>query len=352
MQNKKIFINNKEISSEVPPYIIGEISANHNGSIENVYKLIDVAKKSGASAAKIQTYTADTITANSNSKDFMIEGGLWDGRSLYDLYTEASLPWDWHKPIFNYAEKKGLTIFSSPFDSTAVDLLENLNAPAYKIASFEAIDIPLIKYVASTKKPMIISTGMTTTDEIEEAVNAASEAGCEDIILLHCVSNYPALSSDYNLKTILDMQSRFDVMVGLSDHTIDNTTAIASVALGAVVIEKHITLNRDAGGPDDSFSLEPKDLEELCTKSSTAWESLGKENYHRNQAELDNKKFRRSIYFMKNKKFGEVIDEDDVRVIRPGYGIKPKYLEEIIGKKLSRDAIKFTPVSWESIDWD
>jgi N-acetylneuraminate synthase len=352
MQNKKIFINNKEISSEVPPYIIGEISANHNGSIENVYKLIDVAKKSGASAAKIQTYTADTITANCNSKDFMIEGGLWDGRSLYDLYTEASLPWDWHKPIFDYAEKKGLTIFSSPFDSTAVDLLENLNAPAYKIASFEAIDIPLIKYVASTKKPMIISTGMTTADEIEDAVNAASEAGCEDLILLHCVSNYPALSSDYNLKTILDMQSRFDVMVGLSDHTIDNTTAIASVALGAVVIEKHITLNRDAGGPDDSFSLEPKDLEELCAKSSTAWESLGKETFHRNQTELDNKKFRRSIYFMKNKKIGEVIDEDDVRVIRPGYGIKPKYLEEIIGKKLSRDVIKFTPVSWESIDWD
>ena len=350
MKNKKIFINNKEISSDVPPYIIGEISANHNGSIENVYKLIDVAKKSGASAAKIQTYTADTLTVDCRSKDFMIEGGLWGGRSLYDLYNEASLPWDWHKPIFNYAEKKDLTIFSSPFDSTAVDLLEDLNAPAYKIASFEAIDIPLIKYTASTKKPMIISTGMTTTDEIEEAVNAALGAGCKDLILLHCVSSYPALSIDYNLKTILDMQSRYGVMVGLSDHTIDNTTAIASVALGAVVIEKHITLSRDGGGPDDSFSLEPQDLEELCAKSSIAWESLGEANYQRSQSEMDNQIFRRSIYFMKNKKSGELIRESDVRVIRPGFGIKPKHLEEIIGKKLSHDVEKFTPVSWESID--
>ncbi|MDA7789037.1 pseudaminic acid synthase [Gammaproteobacteria bacterium] len=350
MQNKKIYINNKEISSDVPPYIIGEISANHNGSIENVYKLIDVAKKSGASAAKIQTYTADTITADSTSKDFMIEGGLWNGRSLYDLYSEASLPWEWHEPIFNYAEKKDLTIFSSPFDSTAVDLLEDLNAPAYKIASFEAIDIPLIKYTASTKKPMIISTGMTTTEEIEEAVNAALGAGCKDLILLHCVSSYPALSIDYNLKTILDMQSRYGVMVGLSDHTVDNTTAIASVALGAVVIEKHITLSRDGGGPDDSFSLEPEDLEELCTKSSTAWESLGQANYLRSQNEIDNKKFRRSIYFMKDKKSGEEIEECDVRVIRPGFGIKPKHLEKIIGKKLSRDVVKHSPVLWDSLD--
>ena len=350
MKNKKIFINNKEISLDVPPYIIGEISANHNGSIENVYKLIDVAKKSGASAAKIQTYTADTLTVDCKSEDFMIRGGLWGGRSLYDLYSEASLPWDWHKSIFNYAEKKDFTIFSSPFDSTAVDLLADLNAPAYKIASFEAIDIPLIKYTASTKKPMIISTGMTTTDEIEEAVNAALGAGCKDLILLHCVSSYPALSIDYNLNTILDMQSRYGVMVGLSDHTIDNTTAIASVALGAVVIEKHITLSRDGGGPDDSFSLEPQDLQELCTNSSIAWESLGEADYRRSQSEMDNQIFRRSIYFMKNKKSGEVIRESDVRVIRPGYGIKPKYLEEIIGKKLSHDVGKFTPVSWESID--
>lgn len=350
MQNKKIFINKREISSDVPPYIIGEISANHNGSIENVYKLIDVIKKSGASAAKIQTYTADTITVNSRSKDFMIEGGLWDGRSLYDLYSEASLPWDWHKPIFKYAEKKELTIFSSPFDRSAVDLLEDLNAPAYKIASFEAIDIPLIKYTASTKKPMIISTGMTTTDEIEEAVNAALGAGCKDLVLLHCVSSYPALPIDYNLKTILDMRSRYDVMVGLSDHTIDNTTAIASVALGAVVIEKHITLSRDGGGPDDSFSLQPQDLEELCEKSTTAWASLGSANYHRSQSEIDNKKFRRSIYFMKDMKSGEVIKESDVRVIRPGFGIKPKYLEQVIGKKLIHDVSKYTPLLWELLD--
>ncbi|MDB9934911.1 pseudaminic acid synthase [Gammaproteobacteria bacterium] len=350
MRNKKIFINNREISLEVPPYIIGEISANHNGSIENVYKLIDVAKKSGASAVKIQTYTADTITADCRSKDFMIDGGLWDGRSLYDLYSEASLPWDWHKSIFNYAAKKDLTIFSSPFDASAVDLLEDLNAPAYKIASFEAIDIPLIKYTASTKKPMIISTGMTTTDEIEEAVNAALVSGCKDLILLHCVSSYPAHSIDYNLKTILDMQSRYKVMVGLSDHTVDNTTAIASVALGATVIEKHITLNRDGGGPDDSFSLEPADLEELCHKTLTAWESLGSADYKRSSSEIENKQFRRSIYFMQDKKVGQIIEEKDVRVIRPGYGLKPKYLEEVIGKKISQDVGKFTPVSWGVIE--
>ena len=350
MQNKKIYIDNKEISLSMPPYIIGEISANHNGDIQNVFKLIDIAKSSGASAVKIQTYTADTMTVDSSEEEFIIRGGLWDGRNLYDLYKEATLPWDWHKDIFDYAKNKEITLFSTPFDSTAVDLLENLNTPAYKIASFEATDLPLIKYVASTKKPMIISTGMTTIDEIEEAVNVAQQSGCDDLILLHCVSSYPALSENYNLRMIEDMQERFqDVVVGLSDHTIDNTTAIASVALGARVIEKHITLDRNGGGPDDSFSLEPSDLMELCEKSLTAWKSLGNADYKRSQSEIDNKKFRRSIYFMKDIKAGETIKEDDIRIIRPGFGIEPKYLDEVIGKTLKLDASKHDPLKWEYI---
>lgn len=350
MQKKKIYIDNKEISSSMPPYIIGEVSANHNGDIKNVYKLIDVAKSSGASAVKIQTYTADTMTVDSSKEEFMLRGGLWDGRNLYDLYKEATLPWDWHKDIFNYAKKKEITIFSTPFDLTAVDLLEDLNTPAYKIASFEAIDLPLIKYVASTKKPMIISTGMTTIDEIEEAVNVAQQSGCDDLILLHCVSSYPALSENYNLRTIEDMQERFqDVVVGLSDHTIDNTTAIASVALGARVIEKHITLDRNGGGPDDSFSLEPSDLMELCEKSLTVWKSLGNADYKRSQSEIDNKKFRRSIYFMKDINAGETIKADDIRIIRPGFGIEPKYLDEVIGRTLKLDALKHDPLKWEYI---
>jgi N-acetylneuraminate synthase len=350
MQKKKIFIENKEISSSMPPYIIGEVSANHNGDIQNVYKLIDVAKSCGASAVKIQTYTADTMTVDSSKEEFMVRGGLWDGRNLYDLYKEATLPWDWHKDIFDYAKKKQITIFSTPFDFTAVDLLENLNTPAYKIASFEATDLPLIKYVASTKKPMIISTGMTSVDEIEEAVDVARQNGCDDLILLHCVSSYPALSENYNLRTIEDMKIRFkDVVVGLSDHTIDNTTAIASVALGARVIEKHITLNRNGGGPDDSFSLEPSDLMELCEKSLTAWKSLGNADYKRSKDEIESKKFRRSIYFMKNMKAGETIKEEDIRIIRPGFGIEPKYLNEVIGKTLKLDALKYDPLKWEYI---
>ena len=343
-------INDLELNINSKPYLIAEVSANHNGDIQNVYKLIDVAKSCGASAVKIQTYTADTMTVDSSKEEFMVRGGLWDGRNLYDLYKEATLPWDWHKDIFDYAKKKQITIFSTPFDLTAVDLLENLNTPAYKIASFEATDLPLIKYVASTKKPMIISTGMTSVDEIEEAVDVARQNGCDDLILLHCVSSYPALSENYNLRTIEDMKKRFkDVVVGLSDHTIDNTTAIASVALGARVIEKHITLNRNGGGPDDSFSLEPSDLMELCEKSLTAWKSLGNADYKRSKDEIESKKFRRSIYFMKNMKAGETIKEEDIRIIRPGFGIEPKYLDEVIGKTLKLDALKYDPLKWEYI---
>lgn len=265
------------------PYVIAEMSANHNGLIENAFLIIKKAKESGADAVKMQTYTPDTITLNCNSEEFYIRGGLWDGRTLYNLYQEAYTPWDWHKPLFDFARNIGITIFSSPFDNTAIDLLEDLNAPAYKIASFEAVDLPLIKYAASTGKPLIISTGMADAEEIQEAIDAAYSAGCKELAILHCVSGYPAPASDYNLRTIQDMQIRFGVPVGLSDHTLDNTTAIAAVALGACIIEKHFTLDRNGGGPDDSFSLEPADLAALCRDSKTAWQALGRVDYVANQ---------------------------------------------------------------------
>lgn len=332
-----ISINGRRIASDMPPYVIAELSANHNGKLENALLLLDVAKKAGADAIKLQTYTADTITLNCDSEEFRIEGGLWGGRTLYDLYEEASMPWEWHKPLFQRAKKLGITIFSSPFDHTAVDFLEELNVPAYKIASFEVVDIPLIRYVASTGKPMIISTGMADEEEIAEAVEAAQDAGCKEIAVLHCVSGYPAPAEDYNLRTISDMQKRYGVVTGLSDHTIDNTTAITSVAAGASIIEKHFTLDRSGGGPDDSFSLEPHELAALCSDSETAWKALGKVDYGRKSSEQGNVKFRRSLYYVTNLKCGDVVTAADVRSVRPGYGLAPRYLTEIIGKKLSTD---------------
>src|SRR5690606_11756668 len=293
-----ITIAGRRVSSSEPPYIIAEMSANHNGSIENAFKIIEEAKKAGADAAKLQTYRPDTITLNCDSDDFRIKGGLWDGRTLYELYEVAHMTWEWHKPLFDHARKVGITIFSSPFDHTEVDLLEDLNAPAYKIASFEAIDLPLIKYVARTGKPMIISTGMADAEEIEEAIAAAKDGGCRELAILHCVSGYPAPAEDYNLRTIPDMIERFGLVTGLSDHTLDNSTAIASVALGASIIEKHFTLDRNGGGPDDSFSLEPAELTALCRDSKTAWSALGEVNYGRKSSENGNVKFRRSLYFV------------------------------------------------------
>jgi|TARA_B100000929_G_scaffold291181_1_gene288840 N-acetylneuraminate synthase len=346
---KNLNINGREIGKGRTPYIIAEMSANHNGKIENAFKIIDMAVSCGADALKLQTYRPDTITLNSTSPDFMIEGGLWDGKSLYELYEGAYLPWDWHKPLFDYAKTKGITIFSSPFDNSAVDLLEDLNTPAYKIASFEATDLPLIKYVASTGKPMIISTGMANDDEIEEAVSAAYEGGCKELALLHCVSGYPAPASDYNLLTITDMRSKFGVNVGLSDHTLDNTTAIASVALGAVIIEKHVTLSRKGGGPDDSFSLEKEDLAALCRDSKTAWSAIGSIDYGKKSSEKANVKFRRSLYFVKNIKAGEVITPEHIRSVRPGYGVAPKYFESLIGKIVKKDFNACEPVTFDGI---
>ena len=298
------------IGNDQEPYIIAEMSANHNGNIETAFRIIEEAKKAGADALKIQTYTPDTITLNSDLPDFQIKGGLWDGKTLYELYRWAHTPWEWHKPLFEHARKIGIPIFSSPFDNTAVDLLEDLNAPAYKIASFEAVDLPLIRYVASTGKPMIISTGMADAEEISEAIAAAREGGCKELAILHCVSGYPAPAEDYNLRTIPDIMERFGLVTGLSDHTLDNTTAIASVVLGASIIEKHFTLDRKGGGPDDSFSLEPADLAALCRDSKTAWNALGKIDYGRKSSEQDNVKFRRSLYFVKDMNAGDVVTLD------------------------------------------
>ena len=336
MKNNFIEIGGRKIGDDYPPYIIAELSANHNGDINRAFKILEMAKECGADAIKIQTYTQDTLTIDCDKEDFKIKGGLWDSRTLYDLYREAHMPWEWHKPLFDKAKSLGLTIFSSPFDNTAVDLLEELEAPAYKIASFEAIDIPLIEYVAKTGKPMIISTGMANKVEIMEAVDAAYNAGCNQLVILHCVSGYPAPSNDYNLATLPDMRERFGVLTGLSDHTIDNTTAIASVALGACLIEKHVTLNRDGGGPDDSFSLEKPELFQLCRDSEIAWQALGSVNYERKESEKGNMVFRRSLYVVSDINKGEKFTNDNIRSIRPGYGLPPKNLKNILGKTASK----------------
>lgn len=345
----EITIAGRQIGNQHAPYVIAEMSANHNGNIDAAFRIIEEAKKAGADALKIQTYTPDTITLDSDLPDFQIKGGLWDGKTLYELYKWAHTPWEWHKALFDHARKVGIPIFSSPFDTTAVDLLEDLNAPAYKIASFEAVDLPLIRYVAATGKPMIISTGMADAEEIEEAIAAAREGGCKQLAILHCVSGYPAPAEDYNLRTIGDMIERFGLVTGLSDHTLDNTTAISSVVLGASIIEKHFTLDRNGGGPDDSFSLEPSDLEALCRDSKTAWKALGQVDYGRKSSEQGNVQFRRSLYFVKDLKAGDTITPDSVRSVRPGYGLAPKYFDQIVGKVVRVEVSKNTPVSLDVV---
>lgn len=351
MKNELI-INGRKIGAQALPYIIAEMSANHNGDIKTAFRIIEEAKKAGADAVKIQTYRPDTITLDSDLPDFQIEEGLWKGRSLYELYEWAHTPWEWHKPLFEHARKLDITMFSSPFDTTAVDLLEDLNAPAYKIASFEAVDLPLIRYVAATGKPMIISTGMADDEEISEAIDAARGAGCRELAILHCVSGYPAPAEDYNLRTIPDMIERFGLVTGLSDHTLGNTTAITSIALGASIIEKHFTLDRSGGGPDDSFSLEPDELRELCENARTAFAALGEVNYGRKSSESANVKFRRSLYYVKDLKAGDVITTDAVRSVRPGYGLAPKHLDEVIGVKVKEDVAAATPVRRDQLDSD
>lgn len=347
--NPFISIDGRLIGSDYPPYVIAELSANHNGDLNKALKIISVAKSSGTDAVKLQTYKPDTITIDIDNEDFRIPDGLWAGKTLFQLYEEAHMPWEWHKPLFEHARKQGLTIFSSPFDPSAVDLLEDLNSPAYKVASFEAVDLPLIKYVAGTGKPMIISTGMADSDEIEEAIAAARDGGCNQVAILHCVSGYPAPPEDYNLRTLSDMQERYGVPVGLSDHTLDNATSIASIALGASIIEKHVTLDRHGGGPDDAFSLEPEDLTSLCADVGVAWKALGKIDYGKKSSEIGNAIFRRSLYFVTDLKAGEKIKPENIRSIRPGFGLAPKYYDDVIGARLLVDVSYGTPVSFDLI---
>ena len=340
----------RRIGPGFPPFVIAEMSANHNGKLDAALRIIDEARKAGADAVKIQTYLPETLTLNCRKQDFLINDGLWAGRSLYELYEWAHTPWEWHADLFKHARTVGITIFSSPFDSTAVDLLEDLNAPAYKIASFEAVDLALIRYAAGTGKPMIISTGMSDAEEIQEAIVAAREGGCKELAILRCVSGYPAPASDYNLRTLSDMQSRYGLVTGLSDHTLDNTTAVASIALGASIIEKHFTLDRAGGGPDDSFSLEPQGLQELCKNVRTAWEALGDVNYARKSSELTNVRFRRSLYFIKPLKAGQRVTADAVRSVRPGFGLAPKHLQAVVGSTLTADVDFGTAVTWALLD--
>ncbi len=341
-----IEINGRKICNEFPPYIIAELSANHNGSLKKAKESIKAAKSSGADAIKIQTYTPDTMTIDCNKKDFIIKGGLWDGYKLFDLYKEAHTPYEWHYELFNYAKEIGITIFSSPFDETAVDLLEDLKTPAYKIASFELCDIPLIKYIAKKKKPILMSTGMASTVEIHEAVETAIKNGCESLLLFHCISSYPAPTEESNLKNIVFLRNEFKVEVGLSDHTIENTAAIASVALGATAIEKHFILNKKEKGPDSNFSIEPDELANLKEITSQAWMALGKEGLYRAKQEIKSKIFRRSLYFVRSIKKGEKITGTDIRRIRPGFGLAPKYENQIIDMELKKDVERGDPVSW------
>ena len=346
---ENISIDGRLIGSNMPPYIIAEMSGNHNGSIEKAFQIIEMAKAMGADAIKLQTYTADTLTIDCDKDDFLVQGGLWDGYTLYRLYQWAHTPFEWHKDLFDYASKVGITCFSTPFDETAVDLLEEIGSPAYKVASFEAVDLSLIRYIAKTGKPMIISTGMANLQEIEEAVAAARSAGCEDIILLHCISGYPTPVEQCNLKTIPDLAKRFGVISGLSDHSLGTTVSVAAVALGASVVEKHVTLSRGDKGPDSDFSLEPEELKRLCEDSKAAWSSLGSPGYEKRPVEQESVKFRRSIYIVKDINAGEVLTAEHIRVIRPGYGLPPKYFNELIGKRVTRSAKFGDPVSWQLV---
>ncbi len=345
-----ILIADRQVGGDSPPYLIAELSANHNGCLQRALDTISMAKQCGADAIKLQTYTADTMTIDHDDDSFYIQGGLWDGYKLYDLYKEAQTPYEWHKKMFDHARAIGITCFSTPFDETAVDLLEDLNVPAYKVASFEATDLPLIKYIALTKKPMIISTGMASLEEISEAVEAAREGGCNELILLHCISSYPAPIEQSNLRTIPDLREKFGVQVGLSDHTLTNTASIASVALGATVIEKHFILDRNEKGPDSEFSLEPNELEALCREAKDAWSALGVAGYECKPAEESNLKFRRSIYFVEDMKPGEVITDKHIRRIRPGFGLSPKHFDQIIGRKAKQDINRGTATSWDLLD--
>lgn len=347
---KEIKIEGRTIGPNSKPYIIAELSANHNGSIDRAFETIEMAKRAGADAIKLQTYTPDTMTIDCDKPDFQVEGGLWDGYKLYDLYQWAHTPFEWHKAMFEKAREVGITVFSTPFDETAVDLLEELDAPAYKIASFELTDLPLIKRVAQTGKPMIMSTGMANYEEIAEAVSTARDNGCQELVVLHCISGYPSPVDQANLATIPDIAKEFDCVVGLSDHTLGTAVSVASIVMGASLIEKHVTLSREDKGPDSEFSLEPEELKALCLDTESAWKAIGKAGYERKPVEEASMKFRRSIYFVKPLKAGEEITREHIRRVRPGYGLPPKYFEELIGKSVKVDVDFGDATSWENIE--
>ncbi len=346
-----IKIGGLNIGSDFPPFIIAEMSGNHNQSLERSLQIVEEVAKAGAHAIKLQTYTADTMTLNIKENEFFIDDpkSLWNGKSLYELYQEAYTPWEWHKEIFKRAKKLGLIAFSTPFDATAVNFLETLNVPAYKIASFENIDIPLLKIIAQTGKPIIMSTGMASLSELEESVRTIRESGNEQLILLKCTSAYPADPSEMNLRTIPHLRDLFAVQVGLSDHTLGIGVSLASVALEATVIEKHFTLSRADGGVDSAFSLEPGELKTLVEESKNAWQALGKVNYHRTEKENKSLHFRRSLYITEDMKAGDIITENNMRAIRPGLGLPPKFYYKLLGKKVNCDISLGTPVSWSIV---
>lgn len=345
-----IEIAGRRIGADHEPYVICELSGNHNGSLDRALSMIDAAADTGCDAIKIQTYTADTITMDVDRPEFKIHGGLWDGRSLYELYQEAQTPYEWHAALFERAARRGVTLFSSPFDESAVDLLDGLGAPAFKIASFEAIDLPLIAYAAAKGKPLIISTGMANLAEMHAARDTALAAGAPGVVMLHCVSSYPAALQDANVRTVADMAARFASPIGLSDHTHGTAASVAAIALGACVIEKHFTLARADGGPDAAFSLEPAEFTALVRDCKDAWTSLGRAHYDLLGSEAANRQFRRSLYISADVKAGEVLTRANVRSIRPGNGLPPAELAKVLGKPAARDLARGEPLAWNMLD--
>ncbi|WP_395444575.1 pseudaminic acid synthase [Caulobacter sp. UC70_42] len=344
-----IEIAGRKIGADYPPYVICELSGNHNGSLERCLSMVDAAADTGCDAIKIQSYTADTITLDVDRPEFRIRGGLWDGRTLYELYAEAHTPFEWHAAIFERARKRGVTIFSSPFDETAVDLLDALDVPAFKIASFEAVDLPLIRYAASKGKPLIISTGMANLQEMRTALDTALEAGAPGVLLLHCVSSYPATFADADVRTVPDMAARFGCPIGLSDHTPGTAASVAAVSLGACVIEKHFTLARADGGPDAAFSLEPAEFKALVGDTKNAWAALGAAHYDVLGAEQGSLLFRRSLYVTADVKAGEPLSRANIRSVRPGNGLPPAELDNVLGKTATRDLARGEPLDWSMV---
>jgi N-acetylneuraminate synthase len=344
-----IQIDDRWIGPNHPPLVIAEMSGNHNQSLDRALAIVDAAAEAGAHALKLQTYTADTITLNVRGGDFEIrdQGSLWAGKTLHDLYAQAHTPWAWHGPIMERARERGMLCFSSPFDESAVDFLEDLEAPAYKIASFENNHLPLIRKAAATGKPLIISTGMASLGELEQAVAAARQAGCRDLVLLTCTSTYPASPANTNIRTIPHLRELFGCEVGLSDHTMGVGVSVASVVMGATVIEKHFTLSRAEGGVDSAFSLEPQELAALVQESERAWQALGQVTYGPTEAERKSLQFRRSIYVSADIAAGETFTADNIRIVRPGFGLPPSQLEAVLGRRLSHSVVAGTPVTWD-----